>query len=130
MLRVLGEAKFYSPRAFNCEILGSQFVSEIEIYLNDLSNPGFKNNLEHAVVVVVTEKLQRIGRLFFILIAWISKLSQTTADPEVFHIKAILNTEEKKTKCISKVELFGMETKILSKILRVYFLFFFFLRFF
>lgn len=58
MLRVLGEAKFYSPRAFNCEILGSHFASEIEIYLNDLSNPGFKNNLEHAVVVVVTEKLK------------------------------------------------------------------------
>lgn len=58
MLRVLGEAKFYSPQAFNCEIVGSHFVSEIEIYLNDLSNPSFKNNPEQTVVVAVTEKLK------------------------------------------------------------------------
>lgn len=61
MLRILGEAKFYSPRAFNCEIVGSHFVSEIEIYLNDLSNPSFKNNPKQTVVVVVTEKLKLIG---------------------------------------------------------------------
>jgi len=58
MLRVLGEAKFCSPRAFNCEIVGSHFVSEIEIYLNDLSNPSFKNNPEQTLVVVVTAKLK------------------------------------------------------------------------
>lgn len=55
MLRVLGEAKFCSPRAFSCEIVGSCVVSEIEVYLNDLSNPSFKNNPKQAVLVV-TEK--------------------------------------------------------------------------
>lgn len=90
MLRVLGEAKFYSPRAFSCEIVGSCFVSGIEIYLNDLSNPSFKNN-PGQTVVVVTKKLKWIRWILFSIIASISKHNQTTSDPKVFHMKAILN---------------------------------------
>lgn len=94
MLGVLGEAKFYNPRAFNCEIVGSRFVSEIEIYLNDLSNPSLKNNPEQTRVVLVTGKLKWIGWIIFILASWISKHDQTTADPKAFHMKVILNFEE------------------------------------
>lgn len=64
MLRVLGEAKFCSPRAFSCEIVGSCVVSEIEIYLNDLSNSSFKNNPKQAVLVV-TEKPNWVNTFLF-----------------------------------------------------------------
>lgn len=100
MLRVLGGAKFCSPRAFSCEIVGSCVVSEIEIYLNDLSNPSCKNNPKQAVLVV-TEKPNWVNTFNSNCLNFQTQpKNQTAADPEVFNMKVILNFEEK-IKCQS-----------------------------
>lgn len=95
MLRVLGEAKFCSPRAFSCEIVGSCVVSEIEIYLNYLSNPSFKNNPKQAVLLV-TEKPNWVNTFYSNCLNFQTQPeNQAAADPKVFVMKVILNFEEK-----------------------------------
>lgn len=87
---------FVALKLFSCEIVGSCVVSEIEIYLNDLSNPSFKNNPKHAVLVV-TEKPNWMNTFYTNCLNFQTQPeNQTAADPKVFIMKIILNFEEKK----------------------------------
>lgn len=87
---------FVALELFSCEIVGSCVVSEIEIYLNDLSNPSFKNNPKQAVLVV-TEKPNWMNTFYTNCLNFQTQPeNQTAADPKVFIMKIILNFEEKK----------------------------------